>query len=37
MAHIAALPSSDNGWASWFCEDCNQNCASDNLCDCCND
>jgi len=37
MTHGPAEPTADNGWASWRCTDCGQDCASDNPCDCCAD
>jgi len=33
--HLPVKPTSGNGWASWFCIYCQQLCASDNPCDCC--
>lgn len=35
--HIPAIPTYENCWSSYFCEDDGTHCASDNPCDCCMD
>jgi hypothetical protein len=35
--HEPVEPTTENGWASWYCPDCEHECASDNPCNCCLD
>jgi hypothetical protein len=33
--HTEVTPTQVNGWSSWYCQVCQQYCASDNPCDHC--